>query len=76
LDLELARLGIDWLIVCGFCFPKVFPIDGGVLQDPFGDLEVRRVLKGHGMQRITPERKNLGAGKRQQNWRMRRDDEL
>src|SRR5687767_10422510 len=71
--LGLARRGICWFSFSSRGLLKVFPVGGGILQNPLGDLEVRRVLQGDGMQSITVQRENLRAGKRQENRRMRGD---
>ena len=73
--LDLRGWG-DRLFLIGRALLKVFPVDGGILRNSLGDLEMRRVLKGRGTQSIAVKRENLRAGKRQQNWRMSRDDEL
>jgi hypothetical protein len=63
--LGLDRLGVDRVFVSGPAFLQMFPVNDGILQNFLGDLEMRRVLQGDGMQSITVERENLRAGKRQ-----------
>src|SRR5688572_8505269 len=71
--LGVAPLGVDRLFLSRRTGLKMFPVDGGVLQNPLGDLEMRGVLDGDRMQDIAVERQDLRAGKRQQNRRVRRD---